>query len=217
MSAHKLPDGQAAANKRAYNNRWRAENRQRVRDAEKRRRAENPEAFKVIKRRHYEKNHEQVLAYAAAYREANREQIKAAVVGKHATFSARYRQKNPERCRQMTQAWKDEHPEQRAETNATWARENLSKIRTNQQNRRARASGGQLSSDLADRLYALQKGKCACCRQALGDDYELDHIVPLALGGSNTDDNIQLLTKRCNRQKGAKHPVAFMQARGLLL
>lgn len=45
----------------------------------------------------------------------------------------------------------------------------------------------------------------------------MDHIVPLALGGSNTDGNIQLLRATCNQQKHAKHPVVFMQERGFLL
>jgi 5-methylcytosine-specific restriction endonuclease McrA len=51
----------------------------------------------------------------------------------------------------------------------------------------------------------------------LGDNYHLDHIVPLAIGGTNTDDNIQLLRQKCNQQKSAKHPIDFMQSRGFLL
>jgi len=53
--------------------------------------------------------------------------------------------------------------------------------------------------------------------QPLGDDFHMDHIMPIALGGSNTDDNMQLLRKECNLQKQAKHPIDFMQSRGLLL
>lgn len=55
------------------------------------------------------------------------------------------------------------------------------------------------------------------CGKPLGDAYHLDHVMPLALGGSNTDDNMQLLRDRCNLQKHAKHPVDFMQERGFLL
>jgi 5-methylcytosine-specific restriction endonuclease McrA len=32
---------------------------------------------------------------------------------------------------------------------------------------------------------------------------EFDHIIPVALGGSNTARNIQLLCEGCNRAKGA--------------
>lgn len=86
------------------------------------------------------------------------------------------------------------------------------------QNRRARANGGKLSHDIAERLFKLQRGKCACgCKQPLGDDFHRDHIMPIALDGSNTDDNIQLLRAICNMQKSAKHPVDFMQQRGFLL
>jgi 5-methylcytosine-specific restriction endonuclease McrA len=90
----------------------------------------------------------------------------------------------------------------------------------NGQNRRARknASAGKLSFNLAEKLFKLQHGKCACgCKKHLGKDYHLDHIMPLALGGANTDNNIQLLRKQCNWQKHAKHPIDFMQSRGFLL
>lgn len=40
--------------------------------------------------------------------------------------------------------------------------------------------------------------------------------MPIARGGSNTDDNVQLLCPACNLKKSAKHPVDFMQERGFL-
>jgi hypothetical protein len=41
--------------------------------------------------------------------------------------------------------------------------------------------------------------------------------MPLALGGSNTDDNMQLLRAICNYHKYTKHPIDFMQSKGFLL
>lgn len=35
-------------------------------------------------------------------------------------------------------------------------------------------------------------------------DLHLDHIIPLALGGDNSQNNMQLLCCRCNLSKGAK-------------
>lgn len=102
---------------------------------------------------------------------------------------------------------------------AQWQKDNLDLCRVYWNNRRTlkETGGGSLSSGLKTKLLSLQRGKCACCGLPLGDNYHLDHIMPLALGGSNTDDNIQLLTQRCNNQKHAKHPVDFMQSRGFLL
>lgn len=87
------------------------------------------------------------------------------------------------------------------------------------QNKRAkiRENGGRLSPGLAKTLFSLQKGKCACCGLPLGNDFHLDHIIPSALGGANEDWNIQLLRRKCNMSKGAKHPLVFMQGKGFLL
>lgn len=100
-----------------------------------------------------------------------------------------------------------------------WAKNNPEKARARVLNRIARrlSVGGKLSSDISTRLFKLQRGKCACCGKSLVDGYHIDHIMPLALGGPNTDDNIQLLCATCNLSKGAKHPVDFMRQRGFLI
>lgn len=102
---------------------------------------------------------------------------------------------------------------------ASWYQQNKDVVKTYVQNRRAKikSCSGKLSVGLKNKLFVLQKGKCPCCNQPLGNDYHLDHIMPLSLGGTNTDDNIQLLRASCNRQKWAKHPVDFMSTRGFLL
>lgn len=87
-------------------------------------------------------------------------------------------------------------------------------------NYRARKSSaiGVLSENLFDKLFVLQRGRCACCKTSLPENKpHMDHINPLVAGGDNTDINIQLLCASCNLQKSAKHPVTFMQERGFLL
>ncbi len=83
--------------------------------------------------------------------------------------------------------------------------------------KRIQTSGGKLSSGIVSRLLRLQRMKCPCCHKPLGSNYHLDHIVPIALGGPNTDDNVQLLRAECNMRKKAKHPVTYMQEQGFLL
>lgn len=46
---------------------------------------------------------------------------------------------------------------------------------------------------------------CQRCGQILERTaLEVDHIVPIALGGDDEDDNLQTLCVRCNRRKGAR-------------
>lgn len=138
---------------------------------------------------------------------------------KHKSRVAAWRAANTDKVKAQNAAWQAANPDKVKAYDAAWKAANPESLRVSNQNRRARRkkAGGTLSKDLAAKLFKLQKGKCPCCKQPLGDDYHLDHVVPLALGGSNTDDNIQLLRQRCNSQKNAKHPVDFMQSRGLLI
>lgn len=87
------------------------------------------------------------------------------------------------------------------------------------QKRRSRmlgADGHHKPSDIA-RIIKQQKHKCAYCRACLKGGYHIDHIMPLALGGSNWPSNLQGLCAPCNLSKGAKHPIDFAQEKGRLL
>lgn len=164
--------------------------------------AANPEETRTRMKVWRTNNPEKVVIGTAAYRAANKE-------------NSKYQEK-AKACRAANHA---ANPEKAKASDAAWAAANPEAKRIHKQNRRARkyANGGVLSRDLSVRLFKLQKGKCPCCKQPLGDDYHMDHVIPLALGGSNTDDNMQLLRSRCNLQKHASHPVDFMQQRGFLL
>ena len=46
---------------------------------------------------------------------------------------------------------------------------------------------------------------CACCKAPFNEiTISADHVIPLACGGTNTINNIQILCKRCNSQKSTK-------------
>ena len=132
---------------------------------------------------------------------------------------AKWYAENTEKVRANVAKWQAENPEKLKAADVKWKQANPERLRINDHNRRARkkANGGKLSHDLSKALYARQKGRCACCKKLLGDNYHLDHIVPLALGGANEDWNIQLLTATCNLNKGAKHPIDYIRSKGLLL
>ena len=174
-------------------------------------RAANLERLRAKDAAYRAANREKRKAKDAAYRAANRDKVLAK--------AAAYRADNRDNCIAYGARWRAANREQARAAIAAWAAATPDKLRAYAQNRRARKRerGGKLSPDIAARLLKLQKGKCACCRQKLGDDYHLDHIVPLALGGANTDENMQLLRAVCNLQKSTKHPAEFMRQRGFLL
>ena len=188
--------------------------------------AANPDKAKAIRLAWLKANPEKAKASTAAWNASNPERAKAIVLEWRAanpdkvkaSRAARYAA-NPERERAANLAWRADNVDKMKAANAAWARENPEAKRIYAQNRRASKlkSGGTLSKGLSAKLFKLQRGKCACCGKPLGGDYHLDHIMPIALGGSNTDDNIQLLKQLCNRQKYKKHPIDFMQSKGFLL
>lgn len=74
-----------------------------------------------------------------------------------------------------------------------------------------------VTTALRKRILERDGGRCRHCgvvvRESKVDRYdrhpalaEIDHIVPVALGGPTVPGNLQLLCKTCNRRKGAKAP-----------
>jgi 5-methylcytosine-specific restriction endonuclease McrA len=86
--------------------------------------------------------------------------------------------------------------------------------------RRARAleAGGEFTAEDIRKLYALQRGRCIYCRKRLPiRKMQPDHIKPLARGGSNGPENIQLGCGPCNQRKHATDPFVFARKLGRLL
>ena len=173
-------------------------------------------------------NKDKVAAGAKVYRDSHKEEMKALADAwadkfpeKRREIARRYYERNAEKCRERSRLYYKAFPEKAAESrNKYRASPEYRAINQNcmaRRKRRISSNSGTLSRGIAKRLMVSQKGECACCGAKLGDDYHLDHIIPLALGGAHEDSNIQLLHSRCNLQKHAKHPIDFMQQRGFLL
>ena len=68
--------------------------------------------------------------------------------------------------------------------------------------RRERVVGSYTGQDV-ERLLVSQRGCCAWCgRSFVVTGYHVDHVIPIARGGRNTRENIQLLCPLCNLRKG---------------
>lgn len=163
-------------------------------NANKERNAANKKAWR-------ETNKERKDAIDKAWYEANKER-------KAAYMKARY-EANKERLTAATRAWRKANKERHAAYMKAWNKANSDARNVINRNRRARersAEGTHTKAEL-QALRAKQGNMCAGCLRCLKHiKSHVDHIMPLALGGTNDIDNLQYLCARCNLSKGKKHP-----------
>jgi 5-methylcytosine-specific restriction endonuclease McrA len=89
----------------------------------------------------------------------------------------------------------------------SWCRECEAPFRAARSHRRQDRMVGRGSFTARDivNLYQVQRGLCVLCGVDLRlTRYHVDHIRPIAKGGRNTKENLQLLCPRCNLRKGAR-------------
>ena len=75
-----------------------------------------------------------------------------------------------------------------------------------------KAKRKSLPVSLRFRIWAMP---CAICGDS--GDIEIDHIVPLAKGGTNDESNLQPLCHQCHSRKGAKRGRSNDELRELYL
>ena len=93
----------------------------------------------------------------------------------------------------------------------------LYRIKTHRRRGRLLDAGGKFTRADVDRLLALQRHRCANCGACLKASYHIDHKQPVAKGGTNHPDNIELLCPPCNLRKSDKLPHLFAQENGRLI
>jgi 5-methylcytosine-specific restriction endonuclease McrA len=166
----------------------------------------------------YRENRDRINAYHAALHQSRKDDPE--YMRKLREKSAKWRAANPEKVKESARKTKAKHAEKRRAEVREWFAANPERRAAYEQNRRAlkRKATGKLSPDIKGKLFSLQMGRCACCREKFKmHELHLDHIHPLSGGGEHIDKNMQLLCQPCNQSKYAKHPVDFMRERGYLL
>lgn len=68
-----------------------------------------------------------------------------------------------------------------------------------------------ISSSMRLRVYKHDGYQCVVCKS--NEDLVVDHIVPLAKGGTNARENLQTMCSPCNSSKGVKSMDEWMKGR----
>lgn len=72
-------------------------------------------------------------------------------------------------------------------------------------------TGSHTAADVA-LLYKDQDGRCLYCGCSIAAGYHVDHMIPIARGGSNDPENLALACPGCNLSKGARTAAEFIDA-----
>lgn len=148
---------------------------------------DNREVLNAKTREHYSENREREIARVSAYNKAHRIQIN---IGKRL-----WGELNKDKIKVCNRKQYLRNP-------------TLYRIHARNYELKKKVAGQHTQKDV-DLLVIRQNGKCVYCDHLLVNGYHVDHWRPLARGGSNNPDNLQLLCPTCNRKKWAHDPIEY--------
>ncbi len=175
------------------------------------------------------------------WRESHKEQIKQQRAARQPQATERMRQyRKTEKNKAYRKEWQVRHYQAHREEYITGAKRNyelhkeeinartrqyrkdhpevltgIDRIHKHKRKAQKRASGGSYTSQDIQDQHRRQKGRCYWCQQKLGK-YHIDHVVPLARGGSNDPSNLVLACPDCNMHKHNKLPHEWPEGGRLL-
>lgn len=164
------------------------------------------------KRRAYDRAHrEERLAWKRAWQEAHREELRAAC--------RVYRKTHLEECRATDRAyqaehrdemaayfrlWSESHQAERRAARRMWAKDHPLQVAEKTRRHRALKRGATIGPIDLEAIKVRDRMTCCICGKKVSErDFSLDHTIPLALGGSHSQENLRVAHLRCNQLKGA--------------
>lgn len=134
--------------------------------------------------------------------------------------------RNVEKLKAKSRQWYWAHREDEISRKRVYRQNNPESSAANNHRRRTRRKNAEGSFSLNDlsSILSRQRSLCVYCHRKIsflprkGElKTHVDHIMPLARGGSNWPSNLQMTCFQCNTRKGAKDPFKWAQQIGRLL
>jgi len=217
-NSERLKNGKCAECSREQCRRYYAQNRQAIIGQKRAYQAENADAVAERRAAYREKNKLALRAKCREYHRDHAEARREATRAWRASLTPEQRKEHDQKTHQKYRVRRlAQHREWMQRTGYQWHRVNPEAQAAKNARRRtkSRQAEGSYTADDVKALVARQKSRCACC--GAKKKLAVDHIVPLAKGGSNWPRNLQMLCRSCNSKKAARDPVEFMQSMGALL
>lgn len=171
-----------------------------IADRGKKRREIHGERLRLEARTDYSENKEKYAKYNKTYRNTNQSSLAAS--------KSRYYEENKEKIAEYQKEYRAANGPRLKSVHDDYRSIFKQKVITWNRNRKARyrnADGFHSFEDVMGILVS-QERKCNSCFSCVDSGYHVDHVMPLALGGSNWPSNLQILCPACNMKKGSMHP-----------
>lgn len=162
-------------------------------------REDNADVLRERKQRYYTENSETIKARVRKWGSENRD--------KKRKYNLAWRENNRDKARSSSLKWARANKQHQSEYSRKRRKENPDRYRQAVRRRRARLHGASrfrvTDRDivrLLNRFYYC----CAYCGRDISNGFHIDHVVPLARGGSDGIGNYLPACPFCNESKGAK-------------
>jgi len=129
----------------------------------------------------------------------------------YSEYNRRWRETHVEERREYHDQWRKSHPDNHSQWCRTNKERRREQARANDHRRRARQRDATIEAVNEATIYARDMHMCVYCGAT--NNLTLDHIVPLASGGTHCEDNLVVACLSCNCSKQDKPLEEWLQIR----
>jgi hypothetical protein len=169
------------------------------------------ECARVMARLWHHEHRDACIARTRAWKQANADKLKEQ--------DRRFREENREFIAERQRKWREKNPGYDIRKSNEYHERNPGRRKVYRLRRIAKLRNveGMSTPEEINAIYERQKGKCAICKTPVGLNFHVDHIMPIALGGTSWPSNLQVTCPKCNWSKKGADPIQHMQSLGYLL